>query len=135
MKTILMPAITVLVCALATSGFAKDPKKKTGVKDVPLPDVTVDEAAVAVLKPYDKNGDYQIDPNEFTALAADYKKDPNGPLKQYDFAHKGELDDTVSRAKINNTLGAVLAKKQRDEAEEKRKKRVEQAKAKEAAKK
>jgi hypothetical protein len=135
MKTILMPVITLLVCAIAASGFAKDPKKKGGVKDVPLPDVTVDEAAVAVLKPYDKNGDYQIDKEEFVALAAAYKADPNGPLKQFDLTHKGELDDFVDRAKINNVLGAVLAKKQRDIDEEKRKKRVEQLKAKEAASK
>ena len=65
-------------------------------------------------------------------LDAAYKKDPNGPLKQFDLSNKGALDDFVDRAKINNTLGAVAAKKARDEAEVKRQKQVEIAKAAEA---
>jgi hypothetical protein len=130
MKTIII-ALSLLVCVFASSAFAKDKKKKP---DQPLPDVVVDEAAVAVLKPYDKDGNYQIDKDEFVALAAAYKADPNGPLKQFDLSKKGELDDFVDRAKINNTLGAVLAKKQRDEAEAKRLKQVEKRKAEEAAK-
>jgi hypothetical protein len=133
MKTIVVTLVSLLACVLASTGVAKDPKKKAAVKDVPLPDVVVDEAAVTALKPFDKNGDYQIDKEEFVALAAAFKADPTGPLKQFDLTKKGELDDFVDRAKINNTLGAVLTKKQRDIDEEKRKKRVEQQKAKEAA--
>jgi hypothetical protein len=130
MKSISVVALSLLVCVFATSGLAKDKKKKP---DQPLPDVVVDEAAVALLKPYDKDGNYEIDKNEFVALAAAYKADPNGPLKQFDLSKNGALDDFVDRAKINNTLGAVLAKKQRDEAEAKRVKRVEKQKAAEEA--
>jgi hypothetical protein len=130
MKTFAVVALSLLACVFATGSFAKDPaKKKKEIKDVPLPDVVVDEAAIAVLKPYDKNGDMTIDKDEFVALAADYKKNPAGPLKQFDRNKDGTLDDFVDRAGINNTLGTVAAKKQRDEQEAKRQERVAKQKA------
>jgi hypothetical protein len=125
--------LSLFAFALASASMAKDPKKP--IKDVPLPDVVVDEAAVALLKPFDKDGNYEIDKTEFVALAAAYKADPNGPLKQFDLSKTGELDDFVDRAKINNILGAVQAKKDRDAAELKRQKRVEKMKEKAAAEK
>lgn len=130
MKTFAVVVLSLLAFGFATSEFAKDPpKKKKEVKDVPLPDVVVDEAAIALLKPYDKDGNMEIDKEEFKALAADFKKDPSGPLKQFDRNKDGVLDDFVDRLGINNTLGTVAAKKQRDEQEAKRQERVAKQKA------
>lgn len=134
MKPSLLIAASLLVCSVVPAVLAKDPpKKKKEIKDVPLPDVVVDEAAIALLKPYDKNGNMEIDKDEFVALAAAFKADPTGPLKQFDLGKDGALDD-VDRLGINNKLGAVAAKKQRDAEEAKRQKRVEKAKAAAAAK-
>jgi len=125
MKHILLASF---ICLFAISTSAADKKKKP-IKDKPLADVTVDEAAVAVLKPFDKDGNFEIDHTEFSALAAAFKANPKGPLKQFDLANDGALDDVVDRAGLNNKLGAVPTKQARDAAEKKRQERVAKAKA------
>lgn len=125
MKHILLASF---VCLFAISTSAADKKKKP-IKDKPLADVTVDEAAVALLKPFDKDGNFEIDRTEFGPLATAYKANPKGPLKQFDLSNDGMLDDTVDRAGLNNKLGAVPTKQARDEAEKKRQERVAKAKA------
>jgi hypothetical protein len=71
----------------------------------------VDEDLVALLKPYDKNGDYQIDVIEFGAVEADFKKKPFGPLKQFDKAKDGKLDAMIDRTYMNVKLGSAAPKK------------------------
>lgn len=121
--------ITVLLGSLLAINSTAAEKKKKPVKDKPIPDVVIDEAAVALLKPFDKDGNFEIDRDEFKALAAAYKANPSGPLKQFDLSHQGQIDDGADRAALNNKLGAVPAKKARDEAEAKRQARVAKAKA------
>lgn len=132
MKAIALIAIPLLAVAVASPSFAADKKKKRPIKDKPLPDVVIDDAAVTLLKPFDKDGNYEIDKSEFPALAKAYADNPTGDLKVFDLNHDGTLDDTVDRAGLNNRLGTVPAKKLRDEAEAKRQARVARAKAAEA---
>src|SRR5437899_565363 len=91
-------ASLVLAVASAVSGAEK---KKRG----PTPP-TVDAEAVALIKPWDKDGNYEIDKDELKAMDAAYKKDPSGPLKSLDLSHDGSLDDT-DRLNMNNKLGAA----------------------------
>lgn len=67
----------------------------------------VDEAVVALLKPYDKDSNYEISNEEFAAIVADFKANPTGPLKQFDRTGKGKLDETVDRAYMNIKLGEL----------------------------
>ena len=71
----------------------------------------LDEEVVALLKPYDKNDDYQIDVIEFGAVETDFKKKPFGPLKQFDKAKDGKLDAMIDRAYMNVKLGSAAPKK------------------------
>lgn len=125
MKTscLLLALLTLGCLALPMSATAAD-KKKPKVKKPPV--ITqVDEAAVAVIKPYDKDGNYEIDRTELAAMQAAYQADPAGPLKAFDQDKDGKLDEQFDRAGMNVKLGAVPMA----EAD---KKRAEKAAAKEA---
>jgi|GEM_PF-2563708 len=125
----LVLALLTLGC-LALPTLAADAKKpKVKVKRPPV--ITqVDEAAVAVLKPYDKNGDFQIDRTELTAMQDAYKAAPTGPLKAFDLGNDGTLDDQFDRAGMNVKLGAVPMA----EADKKRAEKAKQKEEKAAAK-
>ncbi|HWB04556.1 MAG TPA: hypothetical protein VG796_16125 [Verrucomicrobiales bacterium] len=71
----------------------------------------LDEDLVALLKPYDKNGDFQIDIEEFPAIEAEFKKYFSGPLKQFDRAKDGKLDIMIDRAYMNVKLGSAAPPK------------------------
>lgn len=90
-------------------------------KKTPAPPPKVDEAAVAVIKPYDKDGNYEISRAEFAAMEADFKASPTGPLKQFDRDGNGKLDDVVDLAYINIKLGE-LKMNEKPEAPKKKKK-------------
>ena len=127
----LLLALLTLGC-LALPATAAD-KKKPKVKRPPV--ITpVDEAAVAVLKPYDKNGDFQIDRTELTAMQDAYKAAPTGPLKAFDLGSDGTLDDQFDRAGMNVKLGAVPMAEADKKRAEKAKQKEEKAAAKAAAK-
>jgi hypothetical protein len=131
-----------LLLALLTLGCVTLPataadKKKPKVKRPPV--ITpVDEAAVAVLKPYDKDGNFEIDRTELAAMQEAYKAAPTGPLKAFDYGADGTLDDLVDRAGMNVKLGAVpmaeADKKRAEKAKQKEEKAAAKAKAAEAAK-
>jgi hypothetical protein len=70
-----------------------------------------DAELVALLVPFDKNGDYQIDVTEFTEIEAAFKKNSSGPLKQFDKAKDGDLDGLIDRAYMNVKLGAATPPK------------------------
>jgi len=62
------------------------------------------------LKPYDKNGDWQIDVGEFGAVETDFLKTPKGPLEQFDKGKDGEVDAMIDRAYMNVLLGSAKPK-------------------------
>jgi|GEM_PF-5448992 len=76
------------------------------------PPPKVDEAAVALLKPYDKDGNYEISQEEFAAIQADFAANPTGPLKMFNRTGKGKLDDVVDRAYMNIKLGELKMNEQ-----------------------
>jgi len=84
-----------------------EPGKKPDAKQVRTKTDMIEEEAVAILKPYDKNSDFEIDVNEFEALAAEFKKYPFGPLKQFDKGKDGKVDPMIDRAGINVKLGSA----------------------------
>lgn len=92
----------LLVFCLLSGAFAVEKKKK---KRGPTPP-TVDTEAVALIKPYDKDANFEISAEELKAMQADYKANPNGPLKALDLSHDGNLDD-LDRLGMNNKLGAA----------------------------
>jgi hypothetical protein len=91
----------LLVCLPALAFAADPPKKKKG----PTPP-TVDTESVALIKPYDKDKNFEISADELKAMQADYKAAPAGPLKVFDLEKDGEIDN-VDRMGINNKLGAA----------------------------
>jgi hypothetical protein len=70
----------------------------------------IEEEVVAILKPYDKNADFEIDVTEFEAVQADFKKNPRGPLKQFDKGKDGAVDAMIDRAGMNVKLGSAAPK-------------------------
>ena len=66
----------------------------------------VDEGAIKLLKPFDKNSDDHIDIEELEEVAAEFKKNPTGPLAVLDRGKDGELDGLIDRAGMNVKLGA-----------------------------
>jgi hypothetical protein len=72
--------------------------------------VLKDDAKTAVLKPYDKNGDWQIDVGEFAAVETDFLKAPKGPLEQFDKGKDGEVDAMIDRTYMNVLLGSAKPK-------------------------
>lgn len=93
----------------------------------------MDEAAVAVLKPYDKDGNFQIGRTELGDMQTAFKADPAGPLKAFDQGADGTLDDLVDRAGMNVKLGAVPMAEADKKKIELAKKKAEKAEAKAAA--
>lgn len=104
MKTSRSFTILFLLAALPVCVFAAPKKKKPAA--VPTPP-TVDQEAVKLLKPYNKDGDFEISRDELTAIQADYKANPKGPLKEMDLDHNGILDDVMNRASMNMKLGQL----------------------------
>lgn len=88
-----------------------EPGKKPDAKPVRTKTDMIDEDVVAILKPYDKNADFEIDVDEFDAVTADFKKNPRGPLKQFDKGKDGSVDAMIDRAGINVKLGSAAPKK------------------------
>lgn len=84
--------------------------KKPDAKPVRTPTDMIEEEAVAILKPYDKNADFEIDVTEFEAVQADFKKNPRGPLKQFDKGKDGAVDAMIDRAGMNVKLGSAAPK-------------------------
>jgi LAS superfamily LD-carboxypeptidase LdcB len=84
------------------------PEAKSGL---PVRPEMSEQDMVTLLKPYDKDGDYQIDVHEFEAIDADFKKNSLGPLKQFDKAKDGKLDVMIDRAYMNVKLGGAAPKK------------------------
>ena len=126
-------ALLTLGC-LALPAFAADKKKPKVKGKKPIAITQVDEAAVAVLKPYDKDGNFEIDRTELAAMQTAYKADPAGPLKAFDQGADGTLDEQFDRASMNVKLGAVPMAEADKARAEKAKKRAEKAAAKAAAK-
>ena len=96
--------LTVLIAMLGLPVIAPAADKPKKKKEPTPP--TVDTAAVAVLKPYDKDSNYEISADELKAMQADYKANPDGPLKPFDLEHDGTLDN-IDRIGMNNKLGAA----------------------------
>ncbi len=134
MKTSLLLLALLTLGSLALSATAADKKPKVKVKR-PIAITQVDEAAVAVLKPYDKDGNFEIDRTELAAMQADYKAAPPGPLKPFDQAADGTLDELIDRAGMNVKLGAVpMAEADKKRAEAAKKKEEKAAAKADAAK-
>ena len=93
-----------------------DPKKPGPKKPAPQRTDMIEEEIVALLTPYDKNTDFEIDIEEFKAIEADFKKSQKGPLKQFDKAKDGAIDAMIDRAGINVRLGSAAPKKPKSPA-------------------
>jgi hypothetical protein len=120
---LLLPLLLALPLAAAPA-LAADPKKPAAKKaeaadakkkkPAPAPKKQrtdmVEEETVALFKPYDTNGDFEIDIEEFKAIEAEFKKHPKGPLKSFDKANDGALDAMIDRTGINVKLGAAAPK-------------------------
>ena len=111
----LNPKTLALVLAAATPMMAL-----AGKRPPPAPP-KVDEAAVALLKPYDKDSNYEISKEEFSAIQADFVANPNGPLKMFNRTGKDKLDDTVDRAYMNLKLGELKMNEQPQKPKKKKK--------------
>lgn len=137
MKTIALLSALVIGITPAFAADTKPPAKKTepakkkpdakkpDPKKKPPPQRTdmIDEEVVALLKPYDKNTDFEIDIEEFKVMETDFKKSPKGPLKQFDKAKDGAIDAMIDRAGINVKLGSAAPKKPKSTAPAPAKKR------------
>ena len=97
------PRILILalgICFATSSAFSAEKKKKREIKPV-----EADPVAVNAIKPFDKDGNFEIDLKELTDVQAAFKANPTGNLKQFDKGGDGVLDDTVDRAAMNIKLG------------------------------
>ncbi len=96
---------TLLLLALSTLPLAAAPPAKMPAAPAgggPL---------VMALKPFDKNGNFQIEKEELADIQAEIKAHPDSPLKAVDLGADGSLDD-VDRAAMNVKLGqAAMAGK------------------------
>lgn len=95
--------LIILLAVVSAAGISIGAEKKKGKR--PAAPVEVDTAAVQLLKPFDKDGNFEIDRAEFPAVQSAFKASPGGDLKQFDKGGDGELDDTVDRAAMNIKLG------------------------------
>ncbi len=126
MKSIaFLTALVIAVTPAFSADTAKPPVKKTEPAKKPEPKKNVpkkpaaprvktdmiEEDTVALLKPYDKNSDFEIDVEEFKAIEAEFKKNPKGPLKQFDKGKDGALDAMMDRTGLNVKLGGAAPKK------------------------
>ena len=114
MKTILHSTTALLLFTVA-------PMTAFAGKKAPAAPPKVDEAAVAVIKPYDKDGNYEISRPEFAAMQADFKANPTGPLKQFDRDANGKLEDGADLAYINIKLGELKMNEQPQKPKKKKK--------------
>ncbi len=107
-----MKTIWTIFCAMSVVLVAEGAPPAKAKKKGPRPPATVlkDDAKTAVLKPYDKNGDWQIDVGEFAAVEADFLKTPKGPLEQFDKGKDGEVDPMIDRTYMNVLLGSAKPK-------------------------
>lgn len=80
-------------------------KNQPAAKKLP-PAITVDTAAVDLLKPYDMDANYEISEDELKAIQAAYKANLNGPLKTLDMTVDRTFDD-FDRMNMNVKLGAA----------------------------
>ncbi len=99
MKPIILFVLAVC-CAAAPAFSAEKGKRQTAPPQT-------DPAAVSVIKPFDKNNNFEIDLKEFPAMQEAFKASPTGKLKQFDKGGDNKLDDTVDRASINMKLAAA----------------------------
>lgn len=121
MKTLNALTLLLMLAIFTVGAFGAAPKKK---KPAPTPTPpTVDQEAVKVLKPYDKDGNFEISREELVAMQTDYKASPRGPLKEFDLDHNGILDDVVDRASMNMKLGQLKMNKETPKATPKKKKK------------
>jgi hypothetical protein len=93
--------LAACLCLTAATPAAEPKKKKAG-----KPKAVVDTQAVALIKPFDKDGDYEISADELKAMQSAYQAAPNGPLKELDRGNDGTLD-YIDQIGINNKLGAA----------------------------
>ncbi len=84
----------------------------------------VDEAAVALIKPYDKDSNYEISRDEYAAMVKDFTAAPTGPLKLFDRDGNGKLDDVVDLAYINIKLGELKMNEQPQKPKKKKEKKA-----------
>ena len=112
MKTSL---ITTSLLAAVLLPFAAQAKPKT-----PPAPPKVDEAAVALLKPYDKDGNYEISRAELTAIQTDFAANPKGPLAMFDRDGNGKLDDGIDLAYMNIKLGELKMNEKPDKPKSKK---------------
>ena len=109
----------IAVCGAATTSFSAEKKGKR-----PSAPPQADPAAVSAIKPFDKDGNFEIDLKEFPAMQAAFNASPTGKLKQFDKGGDNKLDDTVDRAAINMELAASkMAANRDDDGAKKRKKK------------
>ena len=112
MKTSLI-TLSLLVAVLATNNA------QARSKTPPAPP-KVDEAAVALLKPYDKDHNYEISRAELVAIQTDFTANPTGPLKMFDRDGNGKLDDGIDLAYMNIKLGELKMNEQPDKPKTKK---------------
>jgi len=101
------PIIRIALALLSLTPIAALAGKKT-----PPAPPKVDEVAVALLKPYDKDSNYEISRDELTAIQKDFAAAPTGPLKMFDRDGNGKIDDVVDLAYINIKLGELKMNEQ-----------------------
>ena len=116
MKLTARLAVIAVLAAVVSPSFAAKPKKKREPKPI-----EVDSAAVTAIKPYDKDGNYEIDLKEFEEVKAAFKSNPTGNLKQFDKGGDGVLDETVDRAAMNIKLGEAKMAEQKANPPKKKK--------------
>ncbi|MCE9520488.1 MAG: hypothetical protein K8R87_13155 [Verrucomicrobia bacterium] len=104
MKSLNRHLILIAILCLPVMAHTADKKKPAAKKPAAVP--TVDTAAVELIKPYDKDGNFEISVDELKAMQADYKAAPRGPLNTLSLSHNGTFDD-FDRMNMNNKLGAA----------------------------
>lgn len=114
------PRILILalgICFATSSAFSAGKKKE-------MKPVVADTAAVNAIKPFDKDGNFEIDLKELTDVQAAFKANPTGNLKQFDKGGDGQLDETVDRAAMNIKLGEAKMAANPDTGKPKKKKKA-----------
>ena len=90
-----------------------------------------DPARYGVLKPYDRNKDFQIDVYELKTMQSDFAAKPKGILWQFDYKKDGAIGEKDDLVKINTIMtGAKIAEEARQEQERKAKAAAREAKRK-----
>ncbi len=118
MKTPRTLIFAVTILSVATTTFSAEKKKRKRE----LKPIEVDQAAVSALKPFDKDGNFEIDSKELPEVQAAFKSSPTGHLKQFDKGGDGALDETVDRAAMNIKLGEAKMAADAESAPKRKKK-------------